>query len=122
MPDPSAEIRKAYNAWVHQYDTDANPTRDLNAKVLRQQPFTLAGQWVLEIGCGTGSNTIWLANRAQFVVGVDIAEGMLRKARRRLGTLNVHVLQADITKPWPLDQAFDVIVANLVLEHVKDLG
>ena len=95
--------------------------RDLNAKVLRQQPFGLAGKSVLEIGCGTGSNTVWLANRAQFVVGVDIAEGMLRKAHSRLDALNVCVLQADITKPWVFGQAFDLIVANLVLEHIQDL-
>ncbi len=125
MPEASAEVQQAYNEWARQYDTNANPTRDLNAKVLRQQPFDLAGKWVLEIGCGTGFNTIWLANRAQFVVGVDIAPGMLRQACRRLGALgalNIDVLQADITKPWPLEQAFDVIVANLVLEHVNDLG
>jgi SAM-dependent methyltransferase len=120
MPDTSAEVQKAYNEWVHQYDTNANSTRDLNAKVLRQQPFDLATKTVLEIGCGTGFNTLWLADRAQFVVGVDISEGMLRKARHRLGEQNVRLLQADITKPWPLEQAFDLIVANLVLEHVKE--
>ncbi len=113
MPEASAEVQQAYNEWAHQYDTNANLTRDLNAKVLRQQPFDLAGKWVLEIGCGTGFNTIWLANRAQFVVGVDIAAGMLRKACRRLGALNVDVLQADITKPWPLEQTFDVVATCL---------
>ncbi len=122
MPEMSAEVQKAYNVWVHQYDTNANSTRDFNAKVLRQQTFDLAGKSILEIGCGTGFNTVWLAKRAQFVVGVDIAEGMLRKAHRRLDALNVCVLQADITKPWVFDQAFDHIVANLVLEHVQDLA
>jgi len=122
MPDTSAEVQKAYNEWVHRYDTNENPTRDLNAKALRQQAFDLTGKSVLEIGCGTGFNTMWLADRAQFVVGVDIAEGMLRKARCHLGELNVRFLQADITKPWPFNQAFDLIVASLVLEHIEDLG
>ena len=44
------------------------------------------------------------------------------KAQRRLGALNVCVLQADITKPWVFGQAFDLIVANLVLEHIQDLA
>lgn len=122
MSEASAEVHKAYNEWVHQYDTDDNPTRDLNAEVLRQQPFDLAQTVVLEIGCGTGLNTIWLADRAQCVVAMDIAEGMLREARRRLGQRNVYFLQADLTKPWPLDRVFDVIIANLVLEHVQDLA
>lgn len=121
MRETSAEVQKAYNTWVHQYETNENPTRDLNAKVLRQQPFDLVGKSVLEIGCGTGLNTIWLADRAQFVVGVDIAEGMVRKARRRPSKVNARFLQADITKPWSFDPAFDLIVANLVLEHVQGL-
>jgi SAM-dependent methyltransferase len=114
-PKTSAEVQKAYNEWVHQYDTNVNPTRDINAKVLRQQSFDLAGRRVLELGCGTGSNTIWLADRAGFVVGLDIAEGMLTKARRRLTAGHVHILQADITKRWPLAPVFDVIVKLLLV-------
>ncbi|HEV8712451.1 MAG TPA: class I SAM-dependent methyltransferase [Candidatus Binatia bacterium] len=122
MPETSAAVQKAYNEWVHQYDTNENSTRDLNAQVLRQQPFDLVSKAVLELGCGTGFNTVWLAPGARFVVGVDISEGMLRKARCRLGERHVHLLQTDITKPWPLTQGFDLIVATLVLEHVQDLA
>ena len=122
MPETSAAVQQAYNEWVHQYDTNENSTRDLNAQVLRQQLFGLASRAVLEIGCGTGCNTLGLANCAQSVVGMDISEGMLRKARCRLGERNVHLLPADITKPWPLDQRFDVIVATLVPEHVQELA
>ncbi|WP_148255341.1 class I SAM-dependent methyltransferase [Aidingimonas lacisalsi] len=122
MHNTPAEVQKAYDTWVHQYDTNENPTRDLNARVLRQQPFALAGKSVMEIGCGTGINTIWLAEHAQSVVGVDIAEGMLKKARSRLGEEKACMLQADITKPWSFDLAFDLVVANLVLEHVRDLS
>ncbi len=117
----SADVQHAYNEWVHQYDTNVNETRDLNAEILRQQAFDLTGKWVLEIGCGTGLNTTWLANGAQGVVGVDLSEGMLKAAQCRLSTLNAYLLQADITKPWPLNQAFNIIVANLVLEHVYHL-
>lgn len=122
MTESSTEVQNAYNVWVHQYDTNANSTRDLNAEVLRQQPFDLGGKRVLEIGCGTGLNTIWLAGRAQYVIGVDISEGMLRQAVSRLRGSNASFLQADLTKPWPLEEAFDVIVATLVLEHVNHLG
>jgi malonyl-CoA O-methyltransferase len=96
----------AYNEWVHQYDIDDNPTRDLNAEVLRQQPFDLVQQAVLEIGCGTGLNTVWLAQRARYIVALDIAEGMLSTARRRLGQRPIYFLQADVTKSWPLDHVF----------------
>jgi predicted TPR repeat methyltransferase len=47
------------------------------------QTIDLAGRRVLEIECGTGLNTIWLADRVQSVVGVDISDGILRKAHSR---------------------------------------
>jgi len=121
MSESSDAAQKAYNAWAHQYDTNINATRDLNAEVLRRQPFDLTGKRLLEIGCGTGLNTIWLADRALYVVSMDLSEGMLKKAHSRLRTLHTSVLQADITEPWPLRQTFDGIVANLVLEYVKHL-
>ena len=85
MSEASTAVQMAYNEWVHQYDIDDNPTRDLNAEVLRQQPFDLVQQAVLEIGCGTGLNTVWLAQRARYVVALDIAEGMLSTAAPSLG-------------------------------------
>ncbi len=122
MMESSTDVQNAYNAWVYQYDTNTNATRDLNTEMLRQQPFDLDGKHVLEIGCGTGLNTIGLANHAQWVVGMDLSEGMLRVAASRLRASNADVVQADITKPWPLVQAFDLIVATLVLEHINHLG
>lgn len=56
-------MREAYDAWAEQYDTDENPTRALNAMVLREQDFRRADDEVLEIGCETGLNTQWLLDR-----------------------------------------------------------
>ena len=122
MSEKPQQVRQAYNVWVEQYDTNINATRDLNMQVLRQQAFDFSGKLVLEIGCGTGLNTIWLAQQAQAVVGADITEGMLQQAQQRLVDFPAHFLQTDLTKPWPFGQSFDWIVANLVLEHVQDLG
>ncbi|MCB8942392.1 MAG: class I SAM-dependent methyltransferase [Ardenticatenaceae bacterium] len=122
MSEKSHEVRQAYNVWVGQYDTNVNATRDLNMQVLRQQDFAFANKAVLEIGCGTGLNTVWLAQQARLVVGVDITEGMLHQAQQRLTGLPAHFVQTDITKSWPVTQQFDWIVTTLVLEHVQDLG
>ena len=122
MSEKSQAVQQAYNVWVAQYVTNVNATRELNMQILRQQKLDFADQCVLEIGCGTGLNTIWLAQQAQLVVGADITEGMMAQAQGRLAGLPAHFLQMDITKPWPITQQFDWIVANLVLEHIQDLG
>lgn len=52
-------------------DADANATRDLNAEVLRAEPFVIAQADILEIGCGTGLNTVCLAERARLPGGAS---------------------------------------------------
>ncbi len=43
--------------------------------------------------------------------------------KMRLEESNVTFINADITKPWQIeDTALDLIVGNLVLEHIKDLS
>ncbi|MCI0398368.1 MAG: methyltransferase domain-containing protein [Chloroflexi bacterium] len=121
QPGTTAEVRQAYDAWAAGYDTVPNLTRDLNAAALRRQTLELAGKTILEIGAGTGLNTGWLAAAASTLVALDLSAGMLRQAQARTQAANVAFVQADVTRPWPLSGPFDLVVANLVLEHVPDL-
>lgn len=117
-----SEIAAAYNDWAETYDAVPNRTRDLAAEALRQVDLKLEGCRVVEVGCGTGRNTIWLAERAREVVGMDFSEAMLAKARMRITDRHVRFVQHDIRKTWPLANASaDVIVAMLILEHVEHL-
>lgn len=122
--DAHDPVQHAYDRWSEVYDTDTNATRDLDASVLREQPLELEGKDVLELGAGTGKNTVWLAANARRVVALDFSAGMLARARVRLGAArNVHFVVQDLREPWAVpDAAFDRVVANLVLEHISDLG
>lgn len=115
-------IRADYNDWSAQYDTNANRTRDREAAVLREVLRERASGRVLEIGCGTGKNTVWLAERAAHVTAVDLSEGMLDQARRKVTGANVRFVQADILKPWDFrDGEYDLVTFSLVLEHIDAL-
>ena len=117
------QIAAAYNEWAESYDADPNKTRDLAGKALRETNLDLQGRDVIEIGCGTGRNTIWLAERAGNVLALDFSEGMLNHARQRLaGNARVRFIQHDIRTPWPIAaEAADLAIAMLVLEHVEDI-
>jgi ubiquinone/menaquinone biosynthesis C-methylase UbiE len=118
----SMNIRTAYNTWSEQYDTNANRTRDMEAKVLREVLKEVVFTRVLEIGCGTGKNTEWLAERAAHITAVDLSEGMLAKAREKITTAKVHFMQADILRSWDFrDGLYDLVTFSLVLEHVEHL-
>jgi ubiquinone/menaquinone biosynthesis C-methylase UbiE len=123
MKEPEqSEIATAYNDWAETYDAVPNRTRDLAAEALRQVDLELAGRKVVEVGCGTGRNTVWLAERAAEVVGLDFSEAMLAKARIRVNNPRVRFVRQDVSVTWPLtDASADAVVAMLILEHVEYL-
>jgi malonyl-CoA O-methyltransferase len=115
-------VRAAYDRWAETYDECENATRDLDAAVLRKQPFALAGATVVEVGCGTGKNTEWLARAAE-VVALDFSAQMIAMARRRVTSDRVRFVQHDVCQPWPIAERFaDLVTCNLVLEHIDDVA
>lgn len=121
MPARSS-IQAAYDRWSTTYDTQVNPTRDLDALALRSLIPSLAGKLVVEIGCGTGKNTGWLAPQCAALIGLDFSTGMLRAAQRKVRRDNILFVQADIRDPLPVRAgSADIVLINLVLEHIQAL-
>jgi ubiquinone/menaquinone biosynthesis C-methylase UbiE len=115
-------ISKAYDSWSDTYDAVQNKTRDLDHAALQQTLAPFSFGTVLEMGCGTGKNTLWLKELAGAVIGFDFSEGMLAKAGEKIRSKKVEFRQADLTKPWPVaDDVADLITFNLILEHIADL-
>jgi malonyl-CoA O-methyltransferase len=115
-------IRDAYTDWSPTYDSDRNLTRDLDQHVTRRELAALRCKSILELGCGTGKNTSFLASIGEQVQALDFSSGMLEKARARLSAPNVTFAIADITRRWPVkDRSHDLVVCNLVLEHIEHL-
>jgi len=122
LPTPD-DVERAYDRWASSYDDDKNTTRDLDAAIMRRAPLDLKDRDVLELGCGTGKNTVWLAEHARHVTAIDFSMGMIARAHERLATSNVKFMRHDVRELWPIPAAaVDVVVANLILEHVHDLA
>lgn len=133
MTEPlnKSEVADAYDDWAETYDTVPNRTRDLAGQVLRQVGLNLNGRALVEVGCGTGRNTEWLARAAagssdaagpESIVALDFSEEMLARARLRVNDRRVSFIQHDVQQRWPLANASaDVVIAMLILEHVEHL-
>src|SRR5512147_174382 len=117
------DIKGAYSEWSSTYDVDRNKTRDLDERVIREVLAHRRFDRTLEIGCGTGKNTAFLAGTGGKVIALDFSEGMIERARRKVSRDGVLFLVADITHPWPCGSAsMDLVVCDLVLEHVRDIS
>ena len=72
---------------------------------------------VLELACGTGWWTQWLAQHARQVTAVDAAEEMLALNRERVNAANVHHVLADVFA-WKPDRRYDLVFFAFWLSHV----
>jgi len=115
-------VKQAYAQWAEQYDTNLNKTRDLEAISLRKTLEPITATNCLEIGCGTGKNTQWLAGKIQHLTAVDLTEEMLEKAKEKVQAAHVVFVAADITQPWDFcSKTYDLVTLSLVLEHIEDI-
>jgi SAM-dependent methyltransferase len=98
----------------------------VNAYYERPAILSLAGdvkgRRILDAGCGSGPLFEALRDRGALVAGVDKSAGMLELARRRLGS-DANLQVADLANRLPFsDDAFDDVIASLVLHYLKDWG
>ncbi|MCA9804814.1 MAG: class I SAM-dependent methyltransferase [Cyanobacteria bacterium HKST-UBA02] len=116
-------IAATYDEWASSYDEDRNKTRDLDGLAMKELLSSSQLGHTLELGCGTGKNTLLLASLSERVTALDFSAAMIEKARKKVTSDNVSFFEADITRSWPLDSGqFDFVVTNLVLEHISDLA
>ncbi len=77
------------------------------------------GEQVLDVGCGEGQFASELLRAGVRVVGIDVAETPLLRARERDPGLDLRLTDAD--GPWPIEDAsFDAVWAGETIEHVTD--
>lgn len=94
--------------------------REMHAELVRCAPEECSRFSVLDLGCGTGKTAaVFLASFPDStVVGIDLFEGMLTHARRRLSPFGGRVsLHAGDFRTAPLGTGFCVVVSALAIHH-----
>jgi SAM-dependent methyltransferase len=84
-------------------------------------PHLRGADRVLDVGCGPGTITAGLATRVAQVTGVDAAPDVLAAAREAAaGQPNVAFEPGDVYHLGYPDDAFDVVHAHQLLQHLAD--
>lgn len=77
----------------------------------------LNGANVLDVGCGNGRNSAWLANQGATVTGIDIANGLLDAVRPKMPH-GVTLMSVDILREEIPGDAFDLTYDSGCFHHL----
>jgi len=86
------------------------------------QDLPLEGAWVMEVGAGSGRDSLELARRGAKVIVLDYVRSSFRVIRRQAAELNLEVLPvcADGTRMPFREGTFDLLFHQGLLEHFRD--
>jgi SAM-dependent methyltransferase len=85
-----------------------------------------SGEVCVDLGSGRGTDVLRLAEevgKEGFVYGIDISDGMIRKAKstaERLGITNVAFIQSTLEDIKLADGAADLVISNCTINHAAD--
>lgn len=123
----SSDVERLWDGYAHDFDDEADHgLRDpqvraswqaLLAPLLPERPARIA-----DLGCGTGSLAVLLAEAGNQVSGVDISGEMIRLARAKAQAAGVSVAleRGDAATPSLAAASFDVVLARHVLWAFED--
>jgi phosphatidylethanolamine/phosphatidyl-N-methylethanolamine N-methyltransferase len=116
------QVAEAYGRWAPIYDIVFGPVFRQGRRAAARAADGVGGR-VLEVGVGTGLS-LSDYSRGTRIVGIDISEPMLDKARKRVaaqGLTNVEAIQVmDAENLAVPDQSFDVVVAQYVVTAIPN--
>lgn len=121
MEKQTKSVKKKYDRISFLYDLLDYPCRLLFFKSWRKKYLSGLKGNILEIGVGTGKNLPYYDYKNARVTGIDISEGMLKKAKKRAkGNSRIKLRLMDAQNLEFKKDSFDVIVTTFVLCSIPD--
>ena len=127
VPNPM-RIERAYDTLARGYDRYLARDAWIRQNLWRHFDRVFhAGQHVLEVGCGTGIDTIHLATRGIRITAVDLSSKMLDELRSKVSARSLSSLvdtrTGEACKVLPdLSGPFDGIVSSFAVLNMVDFG
>ncbi len=125
MADRMASAEKFWNKVAEAYAARSIGNPEAYEKTLERARAHLApGDQALELGCGTGSTALRLADSVAYITATDISSAMIDIARRKAADAAVRNISfeiSDLAGAPARDGGYDVVLAFNLLHLLPDL-
>lgn len=101
VPSTTVRMKRRAQAFIQEMDT----TRNIS---------------ILEIGCGTGEISYWIAEQTkEFVLGTDLCVPFIEQAKSKFQLANLQYEVLNFNQPESLSgKKFDYVIGNGILHHL----
>lgn len=107
-------VSKYYDAISQGYEELYGEEQRKKFEVIKEL-INFSGK-ILDVGCGNGKITNEIAEKGEFVVGMDISKGMISKAKKE----KAFFIIADACSLPFKDDSFDIVISITVLQDIKE--
>lgn len=113
---------KSYDSWCQ--TPIGSYVDSLEKQLMVDVAHPKPGEMAIDLGCGTGIYSIWLAEKGLTVTGVDLSGEMLKVAKEKSNPKNLKIdyNQVDLHHLPYKENTFDLAVCNIVLEFADSPG
>ena len=113
-------FQQRYETSVMGVDADRRRAYLYRARLRTLERMDIRPETVVELACGAGSMTRWLADAYDQVIATDLADAALQSCRARMRDAGVALVRTDAVKVGLRDGIADMVVAFDLLEHLPE--
>ncbi|MFH1866893.1 MAG: methyltransferase domain-containing protein [Patescibacteria group bacterium] len=110
--------KKQTSRWNKIYKKGAHWEKGLSKQILEFIKYLKKGYKVLDAGCGSGRNSVFLSERGFEVWGIDTSEVGIKKAKKKRQLKNLHLLVGNIEELPFNNEFFNAIYCGGVLNFI----
>lgn len=133
--DVKSKVKKFYGEFADEWSRsrDAVPGQKTDPKLMKQNrphyfiekpamfselPDNLNGKSILCLGCGSGEECFEISKKGAKVIGVDLSDKLIAKAKVKYPS--IEFVQMDAEELKFSDKKFSIVYSSLVLNYLKD--